>query len=557
MSSINSNYIDFIEILKRVEYFLFFIIVYNLDEKIPNKQFMKGYLSFVCIIVAFGLIQILWTSTLKISKDNFYAISASFSHKNIYSSVLLLSLPFLYIWKGSKKIKYSLLTLILILLLTLQTRSVLLAFFISSLYYSFNRIDLLKKKFLSLLTIGLVVSILGVFFLHQLGTYDNFVNILDWGNSSTLRSSTILERTFLWKHSFNMFLDHWLIGVGVGNWPVYFPYYGLTLWRLRQGEVIMQRPHNDLFENFNELGIIGGLIFLFILIYPLIKKSNVKNKHIINFGLLSFLVISLFSFPQERIIPSLIFFSLIAFKLKESSTVQVKRSLILFISFFLISSSYLVYGKLHSEIFFKRYITQHNKINSELGINLLANAKSKIFQMDQTSTPIDWYLGELYLKKKEVQKAKSHFNQALLINPYHIHIINSLGGCSIYENDFSKAKDYFERAINIAPYFEDGLYNLAHCSSKLSQQNEAISVLKKIHDKKSDRFTSRIKSYAKLVISNRISLEDNSKKIKALENIFYNDEWVSLIVLKSYENDINFIDQLEYDLEYILKQTHK
>ena len=88
-----------------------------------------------------------------------------------------------------------------------------------------------------------------------------------------------------------MFIDNWLVGIGIGNWPIYFPSYGLTLWRLRQGEVIMQRPHNDLIENFNELGLFGGLAFVCILIYPLLTKSNTKGKHILNCGLICYFII--------------------------------------------------------------------------------------------------------------------------------------------------------------------------------------------------------------------------------------------------------------------------
>ncbi len=552
-SAVNGAFIDFVEILKRLEYYLFFILVYSLDDEFSNKIIHKGYIAFLCIIVGFGLIQLLMISYNQgLVKEQFYAISTTFSHKNIYSTVLLLSVPFCVLWSGSKRLKFLLLGLVLILLVTIQTRSVLLALFISSLYYSLSRVDVFKNNFRSILFMGAVVLVLSVLCLHQLGTYDYFTSIFDLGNTSSLRSSTILERFYLWKHSFQMFLDHWLIGVGVGKWSIYFPFYGLTLWRLRQGEVIMQRPHNDLLENFNELGIVGGLLFLCLLIYPIIKRSGIRNKEVINFGLLSFLVVSIFSFPQERVIPSLLFFSLIAFKLKGGSSIQVKKYVLLFLSVGLFSLSYLVYGRLQSEIGFKHYITHQKSMNTDEAIGLLSEVKSSLFVVDGTSTPIDWYLGNLNLNINDVKQAKEHFNKALIISPYNIHILNSLGGCSIFENDFVQAKAYFERAVHIAPYYEDGLYNYSYALYRLRKFSDAIGVLKAVYDKDTARFEDRILFYAKSKIGYQLSNQELGVKEKeVLENLLYNEPWLKSIIFKSYNENRPFSSQLDSDINFI------
>ena len=159
-----------------------------------------------------------------------------------------------------------------------------------------------------------------------------FIEIFDLSNTSSERYATISERLFLWQNSLQLFIDHWFFGVGIGNWPIYFPSYGLTLWRLRQGEVIMQRPHNDFIENFNELGLLGGLSFTLLLVYPLLKKSNYKYMNILNCGLICYFVISLFSFPQERIIPSLLFLTIVSYKLQNNRKIQVNKYLLIIIS---------------------------------------------------------------------------------------------------------------------------------------------------------------------------------------------------------------------------------
>ncbi len=553
VSSYTRNYIDYVELIKRIEYILFFILIFNIDKKSSDRYLITGSVYFVGIILLFGFIQLLWISSLNLTTSNLYAISTSFSHKNIYASVLVLSLPLLALWKSSKHLKYLLVTLVIVMLLILQTRSALLALFCSTLYYSYNKSGLIKKNAPKIIGSALGISVLSFFFLQQLGTFDDFLNILDFGDSSSIRSSTITERLFLWKRSFQMFFEYWLTGVGLGNWPIYFASYGLTLWRLRQGDVLMQRPHNDVLENFNELGLIGGLLFLIILSYPLLKKSSYKDSLTVNFGLISFILISLFSFPQERIVPSLLFLILISLKLKSSTVCKIKAPVLLLVSGLLISLSSIVYQRLKSEILFKDYITQRNNLTIDESRNLLLRAQNTTYQMDKTSTPIDWYIGELYLKSNNLKSAKTHLNKALLLNPYHIHILNSLGGCSLYENDFLGALKYFEQAIEIAPYFQDGLYNLALCLAKTTSTDKAILTLERIENKESTQFLTRIKSYAKQEISNQILIAQDSTKTALLKNLFLNEEWILEIVIKSYENKINFTTQLKLDLDYLLK----
>jgi O-antigen ligase/lipoprotein NlpI len=550
------SFIDYAEIIKRIDYFLFFILVFSSINTSGEKHIIKGLVSFLCTIIFIGLLQLL-TVYLgdSIAKDNFYAISATFSHKNIYAAVLVLSIPFVLIWEGSRKHKILLLSFVFLFLLVLQTRSAFLALLVSSLYLAYHKIGFLKKNILPISVLSLVVFVVGVLLLKQLNTYDYFASIFDFRSLNSLRSSTISERMFLWENSFKMFCDHWLLGVGVGNWAIYFPFYGLTLWRLRQGEIIMQRPHNDVLENFNEIGLIGGALFACILLYPLLRKSKLSNKIYINFGLISFVLISLFSFPQERIIPSLLFFTLIAFNLKHIQFQKSNRLALLVVITLLASFNYLVFSKLNSEKLFKSYLTNQSTLDTNSSLAYLNQAKSSMFCVDGTSTPIDWYIGELHLKDGNISQAKKYFEQALSINPNHIHILNSLGGCSLYDHDFEIAQSYFKQALDIAPYYEDALYNISYTFYKLSDNNEAIFVLKNIYNKDALKFNELILNYAKSeIVINLSQIEVSLDEKEILVNLLTNDDWVKSIVLKSYDNQLVFEAQLDLDINYMLSK---
>ena len=551
----NSNYIDYVEIIKRIEYFMFFVLVYSDVSNNNNRNLLKGIVTFSVIIISIGVIQLVYLTILQQgAQENLYAISSVFSHKNIYASVLVLSIPFLIISDYSKTNKILLVSFTFLVLIILQTRSALLALLVSSVYFAFSKNEFLNKNWKVISFAGLVVLLTSVLLLKQLNTFEFFVTIFDFDGDS-LRSSTVKERFFLWGNSLKMFSDNWLLGVGVGQWAICFPVYGLSLWRLRQGEVVMQRPHNDMLENFTELGFAGGVIFLLILIYPLLIKAKTSKEQLIKFGLISFIIISFFSFPQERIIPSLMFFTFVAFSLKNKKSINIGTSTKTIISGLLIVFVCVSYNRLGSEYVFKKYITNLKTTNSNKALLDLHKSKSPFFLVEGTSTPIDWYIGEVYFKSRNILKAKEYFENALIVNPNKINILNSLGGCSLFENDLVSAEKYFQNAIDIAPFYEVGLYNQAYVMNKKSNYNSAIYLLRDVYDKSAPKFQKRILDYAKSEIKS-ISLVSSlhSEKKDILDNLYYNETWIKKIVQKSFLNNVTFSSQLNSEVNFLLAE---
>ena len=551
----NSNYIDYVEIIKRIEYFMFFVLVYSDVSNNNNRNLLKGIVTFSVIIISIGVIQLVYLTILQQgAQENLYAISSVFSHKNIYASVLVLSIPFLIIADYSKKSKILLVSFTFLFLIILQTRSALLALLVSSIYFAFSKNDFLNKNKKLISLAGFVVLLTSVLLLKQLNTFEFFVTIFDFDGDS-LRSSTVKERFFLWGNSLKMFCDNWLLGVGVGQWAICFPVYGLSLWRLRQGEVVMQRPHNDMLENFTELGFAGGVIFLLILIYPLLIKAKTSKEQLIKFGLISFIIISFFSFPQERITPSLMFFTFVAFSLKNKKSINIGSSTKTIISGLLIVFVCVSYNRLGSEQVFKKYITNLKTTNSNKALLDLHKAKSPFFLVEGTSTPIDWYIGEVYFKSRNILMAKEYFENALIVNPNKINILNSLGGCSLYENDLVSAEKYFQKAIDIAPFYEVGLYNQAYVMNKKSNYNSAIYLLRDVYDKSAPKFQKRILDYAKSEIKSiSIASSLHSEKKAILDNLYYNETWIKKIVQKSFLNNVTFSSQLNSEVNFILAE---
>ena len=81
------------------------------------------------------------------------------------------------------------------------------------------------------------------------------------------------QRIIMWRNSYEMFKDHWLLGVGIGNWMVYYPKYqeAYAVDPALRGETLFHiNAHNDYVEFICELGLIGVLLMLWMIFAVLI-----------------------------------------------------------------------------------------------------------------------------------------------------------------------------------------------------------------------------------------------------------------------------------------------
>lgn len=75
-------------------------------------------------------------------------------------------------------------------------------------------------------------------------------------------------RITMWGNSVHMWRDHWLIGVGIGNWRTLYPIYQAA-WRpdiKLRGHYFHPHAHNDTVEILCELGVVGFAFYLWLLV---------------------------------------------------------------------------------------------------------------------------------------------------------------------------------------------------------------------------------------------------------------------------------------------------
>lgn len=261
-------------------------------------------------------------------------------NRNLFGSYLVLGLPFALlsfqnIITNKEKQENNFITsmpylvgiiFILIGIYLSHTRSAYLATaFIGLLYVLYF---LLNLRFLYVALTILVLGSVGgfVFYNYSILNVENFdQNSKEKSWRDLTQTDSQAERLLLWEKTISMIKENPLLGVGFQNWKYQLPKYSLEGLRNEKNEVNVQRPHNDFLWIAAESGIITLLFYLFLMAY--LVYVGIKTKNILVLVVFAFLIDSVFSFPKERIVHTLILATSIGIILKEDKKLFTKKSL--------------------------------------------------------------------------------------------------------------------------------------------------------------------------------------------------------------------------------------
>ncbi|HKR03366.1 MAG TPA: O-antigen ligase family protein [Bacteroidia bacterium] len=430
------------------------------------------------------------------------SIASSLGNKNFYSEVLLMSLPLvlygIYIFKKTwKGISVFNAVLILVTIFFLQTLSVwigmltgvlLFAFFYRNTLFQNKKIRtsvIITSVFIIVLA-GAIIFLKPVFFKSIISKYNVALRYITDPRAletfSLENNNSTYERIILWRNSFRMIKEHPFFGVGLGEWKIYFPKYGMgQAPYMNTGMIRFEKPHNDFLLIWCESGLPGlaSYVSLFIVSFiycrKIIKgKQMEKDKllmRLVSAGLAAFLVISFLGYPNQR--PFTMIFLMLLFAVVQSEYLKLfpaKKNLnvkkfyaIFFISGILISGYGVNIGikRLKSEMHLSNALRAQKYKNWGIMFREAEKAKSDFFRMDYTSTPINWYMGFASFYAGNREQAFINFKEAEKMNPYHFNLLNDIGTCYDLQGNSEMAKLYYHRAIGISPLFPDANVNLS------------------------------------------------------------------------------------------------
>ncbi|MDO6355573.1 O-antigen ligase family protein [Caloramator sp. CAR-1] len=285
------------ESLRFFEYvFLFYFIVLLADKRTIKRAFMLFFASMV-VAALYGVIQFIFgLSPYTVNRN--IRLNSTFVNPNYWGAAvnIVIFYPIVDMIKERKIKIYNVLFLALFLfnLLFSLNRSSWLAFLLGL----FVILLIENKKFIAILPAFILPLIAHPF------TRKRFITLL------SIEKITKDARFKLWKTAYLMFKDHFVLGVGHGNYRYFYDDYIKRFPELFVRKDLWS-PHNSFLKMFAEMGIFGGLNFIFIyimLFYLVIVVYNkTRDYKVIALNLIGFWVSYLFqnNFNNLMFIPQL------------------------------------------------------------------------------------------------------------------------------------------------------------------------------------------------------------------------------------------------------------
>ncbi len=487
---------DLLKIVMFVAYVYVCSIIFKMSEK--TVDFSIKLVCISCLAVSLiGLLQYYQVLSFAIPGNTYHLPYSTMANKNLFASLLFLMVPLVFYglsFKGIWSIVHGLVLSTAILNIVLcQTRAVYLAvgicticlilwYFISLFYHKSKTFGIPRVY-----RIGIVVTALSIAIALMSQTiYNRDATISQTViTMADLQDQSIHQRLILWKSSLFMVKDCPWTGVGVSNWQIEFPKYGLGEMSepVQHGDVHFQRPHNDFLWVLSETGVIGGFAYIAIFILAInccvkiilkTQSQHAQRDYFIGIALacqvVGFGVISFFDFPKERI-EHLVYFGLVLSMINHYSdkyevmTLKVSKMWIAFMSPILFAgiliAVYVGYSRVKSEVYMREVLNARDHGNWNDVIENVNKAYSSFFTLNLMSTPLSWYSGVAYFSKNEITTAHQKFLEAYGIHPNHLHVLNNLATCEQLLNNSDKAIELYKKSLFISPTFEPSLRNLS------------------------------------------------------------------------------------------------
>jgi tetratricopeptide (TPR) repeat protein len=149
------------------------------------------------------------------------------------------------------------------------------------------------------------------------------------------------------------------------------------------------------------------------------------------------------------------------------------------------------------------------------------------------------------MKKPEL--ANKYFQKALVLNPYHIHVLNNLASSFVLLKQDDSAIIYYEKAVSIAPNFDESWFNLTAIYFNRNEYNKAYESLKKVNLFTTDqRYKPFVKTIIRSLIIEQIAGNETLKGTQLPEN----EDWY-FDLHKQLRNQNKSLENLIFD-EHIL-----
>lgn len=395
--------------------------------------------------------------------SDIYTITGTFSHKNLLASALMLSFPFvLGAWAALKGIwsraAMILAFLMVIEIFVLRTRGVWLGLIGASLIaFIFVKISAAKELRInrrwSLIISGLSLLILvGLFLSPQIKA--GFTN-----------SSNVQKRLVFWGNTLEMIKEQPLSGVGLGNWRLFFPKYGLNEVgeNARQGITHIQRPHNDYLWLWSEAGPLALILLLALYLlafrqaYLNLKESEDSGAYLqlaALFALSAYAIFSFGDFPIERAPHTfwwMLSLAILFAPMRGRWPARIPSMLALFA---LVYAGFVNLQRYQAEQGMEAVLQANSSQDARAIVSAAEEVYSDWYTVDNYANPIQYYASKGYLFTQRPQQSYEALEIAFEDAPYNILIYELMAQYQARQGSVEKAIAYADSGLQISPQFK-------------------------------------------------------------------------------------------------------
>ena len=305
-------------------------------------------------------------------------------------------------------------------------------------------------------------------------------------------------RVHLYRNTLAMIKDHPFVGVGFGNFRYAYPRYrDRAEWALSGLDTRVDEAHNDYLQVFSEVGIVGFVVFLWILFllgrmaWKSLRGEAETRRFSIGLacvmGILATLVQCLFDFNLQNPASGLMFWTVVGFLEvvsrggpPTSLTFSIPSRVIRWVTAcgivvaFAIVTSFAV-GSLAGDYYLKEGRTSMVEGDWKRAFENFQKASRFI----PRQADVFFHLGQCLTQLKDYEGAIEAYNRCITLHPFFIEAMNNLGTVYIKVGRIDEAIGEFERCIGINPYHPGLHNNLGYLYSKRGSLDKALESYQK------------------------------------------------------------------------------
>jgi hypothetical protein len=309
----------------------------------------------------------------------------------------------------------------------------------------------------------------------------------------------------IWGITRQMIADHWLTGVGAGNFTVRLhEYFGGDDLDFSNVATNWIQPHNDFLWVFSEKGILGFAAFAGIFFFAFASLRTILRSQCTRqdawfalfmlMGLVAYTLSSCFDFPLERINHQVWLAVLLAAILVTKHSVAAPapapdRPAVWALPWrvalppALVALGFGVAYALAALSQERHMVLSRRAIRDKQWQGVVDEARLATTPwktLDAFVTPIAYLEAVGQIKLGSLPAATACLERARRDNPNRMYVINDLGVLYASAGRFDDAIECFELAIRRYPNRVDCFSNLANCYIETGRLEEAIAMLEQI-----------------------------------------------------------------------------